>query len=117
MNEHKKRLQENYKNRRVTGGIYALRNTVTGTRHVELATDLNGAENRFRFAQMTDTPVSLKLSEEWKRYGADSFVFEPLEELTRGELQSDREFRADLEELLKLRTDENPGQSERPSTI
>lgn len=39
---------------------------------------------------------------DWNRYGASSFVFETLEEITKKETQSDLEFADDLETLLEM---------------
>lgn len=91
-----------YKARRSVGGVYQIRNTETGRVMLTRATDLRGSENRFRFAQMTDTCVDYALQADWKQYGKDVFVFETLESLEQTETQTAAEFAEDIETLYEL---------------
>lgn len=100
--EDKKQARAAYKERIVVGGVYAITNTVTGGRLVEATQSLAASRNRFEFAQTTGLAVALTLQKDWDTYGPESFVFEVLEELERGETQTPREFANDLKLLKEL---------------
>ena len=42
------------------------------------------------------------MREEWNQYGADSFSLNILEEITKGENQTDQEFSEDIALLLEI---------------
>ncbi len=91
-----------YKERKVIGGVYAVRNTVNGKRLILSASDLQGSKNRFVFSQQTNGCVNLKLSRDWEQFGADSFAFEVLEELEKKETQTSKEFAEDIKTLEEI---------------
>lgn len=91
-----------YKTRRQLGGVYQIKNTVTGRVLPGWAADLRGSENRFRFAQMTDSCVNYALQSDWKQYGGSAFAFEVLETLEQKETQTAAEFTADVQTLYAL---------------
>lgn len=64
--------------------------------------DLKGSLNRFEFSQKTGGCVYLKVQEDWRKFGADAFSFEVVEELEKGDAQSMNEFKEDLEVLLEI---------------
>jgi hypothetical protein len=100
--EDKRQMRAAYKDRVVIGGVYAITNTVTGKRLVECAQSLASMRNRFEFSQSTGAAVSLRLQDDWSMYGAESFTFEVLEELEKGETQTPREFASDLKTLKEM---------------
>ena len=100
--EAKRQARAAYKERVVMGGVYAVTNTVTGRRLVEATQSLAASRNRFDFAQTTGLPITPRLREDWDEYGPDSFVFDVLEELKRGETQTPRDFANDLKLLKEL---------------
>ena len=91
-----------YKEKKKTGGIYAVRNSVTGRALLGAAPDLEGFRNRFAFSLATDSCVQPKLDNDWKTYGGGAFVLEILETLEKKETQTDREFNDDLKILREL---------------
>lgn len=91
-----------YKARKIVGGVYCIRNTITGRILLQSACDLHGCENRFRFSQTTDSCTLLCLSADWKQYGGKAFAFELLESLEKKETQTDAEFQSDIETLLMI---------------
>lgn len=101
-NEVKRQARAAHKERIVLGGVYAITNNVTGRRLVEATQSLAASRNRFEFAQTTGVAVTLKLQKDWHTYGAENFVFEVLEELEKGEAQTQREFADDLKLLKEL---------------
>ena len=101
-NKTKKELQAQYKERTVTGGVYAVRNTRRDKLLVEASTDLQGSKNRFDFAKATGSCVHTKLSADWAEQGSGDFVFEVLEDLEKGDTQTAEEFKADVGLLREM---------------
>ena len=91
-----------YKEKKKTGGIYAVRNSVTGRALVGDTPDIEGFKNRFAFSLATDSCVQPKLDDDWKLYGGAAFVLEILETRDKKETQTDREFTDDLKTLKEL---------------
>jgi hypothetical protein len=98
----KKELQAQYKEKKVIGGVYAIKNTQKNKLLVEAATDLRGGKNRFEFAKKTGSCVNMKLQADWKECGADKFVFEVLEELEKAETLTPAEFKAEVDLLKEM---------------
>jgi hypothetical protein len=98
----KKELQAQYKERKVIGGVYTIRNTSNNKLLLEAATDLQGSKNRFDFAKSTGSCVNTKLYADWAKQGSGDFVLEVLEELEKGETQTDKEFKADVDLLREM---------------
>lgn len=109
MNDERRRaLREQYRQRAVVGGVYRIRNTENGRFLMEADENMDGAENGFRFAVMTtgfSRPDLRNMTEDWKQYGKDAFVFERLELLEKEEAQTMQEFREELDVLLELWTE------------
>jgi hypothetical protein len=101
-NKTKKELQAQYKERKVTGGVYAVRNTRSNKLLLEASTDLQGSKNRFDFAKVTGSCVHTKLNADWMEQGSGDFVYEVLEELEKGETQTAEEFKADVDLLREM---------------
>ena len=100
--QDKKELVSAYKERKVIGGIYAIKNTVNGKKLLLQSADLKGAENRFNFAKETGGCIHLKLQNDWGVLGAGVFEFEILDELEKKDIQTPKQFKEDLEELLEI---------------
>ncbi len=98
----KKQKIAQYKARKITGGVFCIRNTQTGKSLLMAERDVKGSQNRFAFSQMTGSCVHMVLQQDWKTYGAQAFAFEVLEELEKKEDQTDREFDQDLQTLLEM---------------
>ncbi len=65
-----------YKKRELTGGVYGIRNKITGKVHLQSAVNLEGKKERFDFAVSSKTAsMFLSMQEEWKKYGAESFEY------------------------------------------
>jgi len=100
-NEKRKKLKEQYASRRVMGGVYAIRHVKNGKLMLFCTTDMPGSINRFNFAQQIGGCLHPKLRSEWGKNGS-CFVFELVEELEKKEIQSDSEFKQDVEALLEI---------------
>jgi hypothetical protein len=98
--ETRKELVSAYLERKVVGGVFAIRNTEHGKRLLNVTSDVQGSRNRFDFMKNTGVCYHHKLRREWS--DNPPFVFEVLEELEKGETQTDSEFDGDLETLREL---------------
>ncbi len=103
-NEARKQLINDYKkrSRTETGGVYLIRNTHNGKILVEIASDIEAAENRFGFSQKTGSCINMKLNKDWAVYGPGAFSFEVAETIDKNENQTPMEFRQDLNVLKKM---------------
>ena len=104
MDANKRQLmKEAYLKRVSAGGVYVIENSVTGKKLLSAETDLKGAENKFRFVQMTDgiCPYG-KISADWRKLGAKTFSFRILEQLEQKEDQTREEFLEELKVLEEL---------------
>ncbi|TYC83614.1 GIY-YIG nuclease family protein [Acetobacterium wieringae] len=98
----KKELKENYKNRRVVGGIYGIKCSGNDRIWIKSTPNMVGQQNRFGFAVATNSCPEPAMLEDWKAYGAKSFSFVVLEEIKKGETQSEAEFSDDIAILLEI---------------
>jgi hypothetical protein len=102
----KKEVINQYKNRKQIGGILAIKNTVLNKWYVDSAADLKAAQNRFSFFGVTHA----KAAQDYTAQKGEGCVFEVLEELEKGEGQTDEEFKADLALLKRLWLEKLVGQ-------
>ena len=63
---------------------------------------MQSAKNRFEFSRTTGSCVDLKLQSDWDRQGGGQFSFKVLEELEKGETQTEDNFKADIEILKEI---------------
>ena len=101
-NKTKRELQAQYKEREIVGGVYIVKNMLNNKILFASTTDLQGSRNRFEFARKTETCIDLKLQADWDKNGSGQFAFEVLEELIKGETQTDEEFKADIDVLKEM---------------
>ena len=95
-NDKKKEILARYKERVTVGGVYLIRNTNTNQLLLDGAADLQSIKNRFEFAQKTGSCVNPKLQKDWSEHGSGAFALEVLEELRKGDTQTDTDFKADV---------------------
>ena len=98
----RKDLLQSYRERRITGGIYALRNAKTGRMLVQSTTSIERTANLFEFSRQTGSCVHPLLQEDWKAQGPGSFSLEILETLDKKDTQSEAEFAEDIQELAAI---------------
>ncbi|MDR3048534.1 MAG: GIY-YIG nuclease family protein [Elusimicrobiota bacterium] len=100
--QDRKKLTTDYKNREMLGGVCAIKNNINGKVWIEGVKDIVGRRNRFEFVKNTGSAVPLNIRKDWELYGAEAFSFEVLEELKKGETQTDAEFAVDIETLKDI---------------
>ncbi|MDR2909676.1 MAG: GIY-YIG nuclease family protein [Oscillospiraceae bacterium] len=102
MNSRKKELREEYKNRRVTGCVYIVRNLRNGRFYLNYSDVCAAAKNSWDLSARFGDPFKPAMREDWREHGPDAFSFEILEELVKNEDRTDREFTEDLQILTEL---------------
>src|SRR5882724_2524423 len=85
MGNNKRDLKREYKESERPMGIYQILNTANGKMLIGQSVNLPGIINRERFALNAGGHMNKQLQADWNTHGADSFVFEILEELKPAE--------------------------------
>jgi hypothetical protein len=98
----KKELQAQYKEREIIGGVYIIRNTMKNRLLLDAAVDIHGSKSRYEFAIKTGSCVHPKLQNDWLEQKGGQFEFEILDELKKGETQTNTEFKADIELMKEM---------------
>ena len=98
----RKEINNEFKARRLNGGVYTITNTVNGKYLIGYAANLKSIQNRFQFAITTGSTVHHKLQKDWEEYGAQAFTLELVEELEQKLDQSQAEFMDELKILEQL---------------
>lgn len=98
----RKELVRQYNERKIVGGVYAVRNTRDGTVFLDTSKDIRAIGNRFDFSRKMGVCPIAKIKKDWDKLGPESFVFEVLEEHVRDGSGADREFMDDLDALKAL---------------
>jgi len=101
-NQNRKEMLMTYKERKVIGGVYVIKNTENGKMLLLSGTNLQSCKNRFEFSQKTGSCVNLKLQQDWKKLGGDIFTFEILEEVEKKDTQTEKEFIEDIKLLEQI---------------
>lgn len=113
----KKELKENYKSRVVVGGIFGIKCLGNDRIWIKSTKDMPGQKNRFGFAVATNSCPEPGMLGEWKQYGAKSFSFVVLEEIEKGEIQTEQEFSDDVATLLEIWIDKQKEELKNEHTI
>lgn len=104
----KKAIINQYKNRTRIGGVFAIKNTLRNKWFVDYTYDLNAARNRFAFLGGS---TIIQVAPDYAAQKGEGFVFEALEELKKGELQTQEEFAEDLALLKSIWLEKLAGQA------
>lgn len=79
MNDRKKEINREYKERKIPSGVFQIRNSANGKVLLVSALNLEGRLNRHKFQLTTGVHPNKTLQEDWRRFGPDKFVFDILE--------------------------------------
>jgi len=97
--DRKKTLTNEYKQRKIIGGIYRVKNTQNGMYLLDNTTNLQAKQNAFYFMVSSGSCFHYKLKKDWESFGGKMFIFEVLEQIEKKREQSQDEFIADLKML------------------
>ncbi len=96
---NKKELKREYLQNHRPMGVYQIRNIVNDKVLIGASLDLPGILNRHKFQLKMGNHPNGALQAEWNEFGAESFAFETLDEITPKEGRNYREELTFLEEL------------------
>ena len=100
--DRKKELKNAYGSKPVIGGVCLIRCSGNQRLRLQATRNIEGLRNRYNFAISTGTSPDPTLSDECDKYGAGSFTFTVLDELKKGDTQSDKEFADDIDALYEI---------------
>lgn len=100
--QDRKAMLAAYKQRKVIGGICVIKNNANGKMLLAAVVDLQGYRNRFEFSKTVSGCADPRCQKDWEKFGSEVFSFEILEELEKKELQSEKEFKDDIEILKEI---------------
>ena len=100
--DKRKKLINEYKQRKQTGGIYKITNSLNGRYILGSTRDLRAMQNRFAFSVTTELCIHIKLQEDWQEFKGKTFTFDILELIEKKEAQSQDEFIDDLQTLEEI---------------
>ena len=100
--DRRKTLKNEYKQRKIIGGVYRLTNTCNEMYFLSYATDLQAKQNVFNFMVSSGSCFHYKLKNDWQAFGSNVFIFEILETIEKKEEQSQEEFIDDLKMLEQM---------------
>ena len=98
----RKEITNEYKERKLYGGVYTITNTLNGKYLIDHTVNLKSVQNHFQFAIATGSTIHPKLQKDWEEWGAQAFTLKVLEELEQQPEQSQAEFMDDLKTLEQL---------------
>ena len=98
----RKEITNEYKERKISGGVYTIANTRNGKYFIGHAANIQSVRNRFQFALTTGSTFHPKLQKDWQEFGPQAFTLQVLEELEQKPEQSQAEFVEDLQTLEEL---------------
>jgi hypothetical protein len=103
--DNRKALINEYKQRKILGGIYRVTNTRNGMYLLDYAANIQAKQNAFDFMVSSSSCLDYRLKKDLEALGSRVFGFEILETLEKKRDQSQDEFMTDLETLAKMYSD------------
>ncbi|QQK08788.1 GIY-YIG nuclease family protein [Miniphocaeibacter halophilus] len=98
--EKKKKLLEEYKNRKPDKGIISIKNKTEGKEFLTIAKDKKADINSMKMKLKSNWHPNKELQELWNKYGEGDFQIDLIEQLKYDDLQED--YSNELEELLEI---------------
>ncbi|MGL4911493.1 MAG: GIY-YIG nuclease family protein [Romboutsia sp.] len=97
--EKRKEIVYEYKEKKTTGGVYKITNSINGKSLIKSEIDLKSMENRFKFSVSTNSCINPKMQKDWKEFGGKAYIFEVLEEVEMKSEMSNIDFKNELKNL------------------
>ncbi|MBN1227106.1 MAG: GIY-YIG nuclease family protein [Deltaproteobacteria bacterium] len=99
--DKRKAIINEYKQRKITGGIYRVTNTRSRRYLLDYTPNIKAKQNAFDFMVSTGSCFHHRLRKDWLEYGGKAFVFEILDTLEKKKEQSQDDFVEDLKVLVQ----------------
>ena len=100
--DRRKTLINDYKQRKIIGGVFKVTNTVNGRYLLDSAADIQARQNAFKFSVATNNAFDYKMRKDWQESGAGVFTFDVLDSIEKKESQSREQFMEDLKTLEQI---------------
>ncbi|MDR1966738.1 MAG: GIY-YIG nuclease family protein [Synergistaceae bacterium] len=98
----KKELLMQYKERKIVGGVFLMKNALNGKTYLEATKDICASKSRFDFSKKTGLCAYNMIQDDWNASGPDFFSLEILEEYEKSDAQTMKEFETDIAALKAL---------------
>jgi hypothetical protein len=98
----RKTLKEEYKNRKITGGVFRVVNAKNDRFLLDYAPDIHAKQNAFNFMTGQGSCFDYRLKKDWDVFSGKVFSFEVLSTLEKKSEQAQESFINDLQALLRL---------------
>lgn len=100
--DRKTELKHEYKMNPRQGGIYMIKNNVSGKIFIGCGPNVEAQMNKQMFLLNINTMPVEELQKDWNKYGADKFTFEALDRLKLKEGMSMRDYKSELLLLAEM---------------
>ena len=104
----RRELKTAYQRQAVVGGVFCIECSGNNRRWVKSTVNLPGQQHKYEFALSNGSCPEPGMRAEWLQYGAASFSFTVLEQLTKKETQTDQEFAEDIGVLMAMWAEKQP---------
>lgn len=96
-----KELKEEYKQMKFPMGVFQIRNLVNGKIFIDSSTNMNAKWNRHKVQLGFGNNWITELQNDWKKFGAENFVFEVISELEEKD-GVDNDYKSELAVLEEM---------------
>ncbi|NLI92692.1 MAG: GIY-YIG nuclease family protein [Peptococcaceae bacterium] len=100
--EKRSKIKSEYKQTIRPMGVYCLKNKKNNKVFIGSSLSLHQAYSRLYFILEQGAYMNRELQKDWKEYGADSFVFEILDELKPVDADPQKDYADDVKALMEL---------------
>ena len=100
--DKRKELINEYKQRKIIGGIYKITNIRNGMFLLSYSNNIQARQNSFDFMVATNSCYDYELKQAWAEFGNKAFIFEVLETLEKKKDQTQEQFEDDLKVLEQI---------------
>jgi hypothetical protein len=103
--DNRKSLINEYKQRKIIGGIYKITNTSNQRYLLDYSANIQATQNSFDFMVTAGYCSIYKLKQDFQSFGPKAFTFEVIETLEKKKEQTQQEFEDDLSVLKQIWSD------------
>ena len=92
----RKELKEEYKRMKFRIGVFQIKNNINGKIYIGSSLDLVAIKHSVRLQLDVGSFPNDELQSDWKKYGADNFSYEIIDELKQKDDEEGKDYRDDL---------------------